>query len=531
MTHLICKQILDLIVRGNSDPYALQQRFNNLYWEVIVPAIEKLFNELSDEDEIICMDRLELDLGLLDFENLDRDEIAKEVVLQLKNSIQEKLYKEKKSTELILPMRIWHFNYWLQWLENGFLPGQELFIEQNWQNSVLETLGLHSQQVLELQIFLKRKPIALQRLVMQHSSDFLVSLVELYTGHNQKKLLTFFKEIKLILRGRIKKNIANQIRQTEYIIWRIILHKSIIQRIKISSQELCTMVLLNEEIYSFIFPNSKTTRGSRSTNQSKINPRLAISIGEYKSYPMIESLLSKIADRIPNDTILVPLNKNLSSDDHKRYPIKEALLPKMADQFPNNKVLVPLNKIEAFDVRDKLIEAFDVPNKLIKALYFDNAGVILIHPFLSKLFSKLKLLNGQQFKSLAHQSKAIILIHYLATGETNAQDFHLMLPKLLCGMPFNQPMDHSLKLTKKEQKEADNLLQAALDHWAALGNVSIDSLREGFLIRKGKLEQKSSMWKLYLEHKPIDLLLDHLPWGLGLIRMPWMKEMLTVEWR
>uniref|UniRef100_UPI0035938511 contractile injection system tape measure protein n=1 Tax=Pricia sp. TaxID=2268138 RepID=UPI0035938511 len=163
--------------------------------------------------------------------------------------------------------------------------------------------------------------------------------------------------------------------------------------------------------------------------------------------------------------------------------------------------------------------------------FLKNAGVALLHPFLSSFFRKLKLVDVVEFKNFKSQSKAVLLIHFLATGEEKPKEYETLLPKLLCGMPVNLPLDHTLKLTKKEKKEADQLLQAAIDHWGALGNTSPDGLREGFLMRDGKLENGPTGWKLYVEQKAQDILLDKLPWNLSMIKLPWMKEILWVEWR
>ena len=155
----------------------------------------------------------------------------------------------------------------------------------------------------------------------------------------------------------------------------------------------------------------------------------------------------------------------------------------------------------------------------------------MLHPFLSSFFGKLKLTMEGDFKNFKSQAKAVLLLHFLASGEEQLPEYQMVLPKFLCAMPANMPLDHTLKLTKKEKKEAAGLLEAAIAHWGVLGNTSPEGLREGFLIRDGKLEKEDSGWKLYVEQKAQDLLLDKLPWNLSLIKLPWMQEILKVEWR
>ena len=162
--------------------------------------------------------------------------------------------------------------------------------------------------------------------------------------------------------------------------------------------------------------------------------------------------------------------------------------------------------------------------------FFQNAGVILLHPFLNTFFKQLGLLKGSAFKNVSCKSKAVLLLHFLATAKEIVPEYDLVLPKFLCEMPLNMPLDHTLKLSKKEKEAANQLLEAAIDHWGALGKSSPDGLREGFLMREGKLVKEQSGWKLYVEQKAQDLLLDKLPWNLSIIKLPWMKEILKVEW-
>lgn len=162
--------------------------------------------------------------------------------------------------------------------------------------------------------------------------------------------------------------------------------------------------------------------------------------------------------------------------------------------------------------------------------YIQNAGVILIHPFLPAFFKNLKLVEKGQFVNDPATQKAVHLIWYLATGTTNPTESDLVLPKFLCGVPLNYPLERRIEITTEDQEEANNLLQAVIDHWQVLKSTSPDGLREGFLQRDGKLELRQGSWYLQVEQKAIDVLLDRLPWNLSIIKLSWMLEMLKVEW-
>ncbi len=163
-------------------------------------------------------------------------------------------------------------------------------------------------------------------------------------------------------------------------------------------------------------------------------------------------------------------------------------------------------------------------------LFIRYAGMILLHPYLLPFFKGLDLVEDKNFKDDACRHRAVHLLHYLTTKETGLPEFVLLLPKLLCGLPFEEPMERYLEFSETEVAECENLLQAVIQHWGALGKSSPDALREGFLQREGKLEKRESGWHLTVERHTIDILLDRLPWGLGIVKLPWMEELLQVEW-
>ena len=92
------------------------------------------------------------------------------------------------------------------------------------------------------------------------------------------------------------------------------------------------------------------------------------------------------------------------------------------------------------------------------------------------------------------------------------------------------PIERAIVLKKKEKKEADALLKAVIKHWGALGNASIEALREGFFNRDGKLSTTDKGQLLQIEQRTEDILLSRLPWSIGMIKLHWMQEMLFVEW-
>ncbi|MEO0724983.1 MAG: contractile injection system tape measure protein [Bacteroidota bacterium] len=167
-----------------------------------------------------------------------------------------------------------------------------------------------------------------------------------------------------------------------------------------------------------------------------------------------------------------------------------------------------------------------------EGIYLSNAGLVLIHPFLLPYFENVDLVKEGEFLDPQAQEKAVHLLAYLATKEEGLPEYKLSLPKLLCGLPLSWPIEKAIELGEEEKLEGERLLEAAVKHWGALGDVSPDALREGFLQRDGKLVKKNEDWILTVEQKTMDVLLDKLPfgWGVSMIKLPWMNELLKVNW-
>ena len=164
-------------------------------------------------------------------------------------------------------------------------------------------------------------------------------------------------------------------------------------------------------------------------------------------------------------------------------------------------------------------------------LYISQAGLVLLNPFIRFYLEAVGLLNNELFRDESAQQTAIYLLYYLATRQTDAPEYELVLPKLLCGWSLNQPVVRGLHLPEIALEEGEILLQTVINYWDVLKNTHPDGLREGFLQRQGKLtHNKDGKWTLQVEQQAIDVLLSKLPWGISMFKLPWMQEMLTVEW-
>jgi Contractile injection system tape measure protein len=161
-------------------------------------------------------------------------------------------------------------------------------------------------------------------------------------------------------------------------------------------------------------------------------------------------------------------------------------------------------------------------------IYTALAGLVLLHPFLPQLFRALCIADD---KKLLKPNRAIRLLYFLATGRTNAMEYELVIPKILCQFPLESVVESNINLADADQEEAIAMLAAVIHHWEVMKNTGADGLRETFLKRSGKLSQRDDgEWLLQVESNSFDILLEQLPWGISMIQLPWMPRMLRVEW-
>jgi len=158
----------------------------------------------------------------------------------------------------------------------------------------------------------------------------------------------------------------------------------------------------------------------------------------------------------------------------------------------------------------------------------DNAGIVLLHPFLPRFFGGLGMMDGD---ALTDAGRGASLLHHLATGATIAPEHALVVAKVLCGVALDEPVEVDFGLTVAESDEAAALLEATVGHWEALRTTSADALRGEFLVRPGVLSvDADGDWLLRVESRTVDILLERLPWGVSTIALPWMRRLLRVEW-
>lgn len=167
-------------------------------------------------------------------------------------------------------------------------------------------------------------------------------------------------------------------------------------------------------------------------------------------------------------------------------------------------------------------------------IMINNAGLILLTPWFPRLFSMLGLLNekGKGFKDLESKKRAVFIIQRVATlEERDYTMMDLIFNRILVGLPLGEPLPDRMHLTNEEMEATDSMLEGVKCNWPQMANTSVKGFQHSFIERKGVLEMQEERMLLTVELRSYDLLLDSLPWGYKLVRFPWLEKRIHVNWR
>jgi hypothetical protein len=165
------------------------------------------------------------------------------------------------------------------------------------------------------------------------------------------------------------------------------------------------------------------------------------------------------------------------------------------------------------------------------SLVVENAGLVLVWPFLKPAFLKLNWLSENKFKDRATIEKAISWLHYLVYEVVPEDESSLLLNKLICGLEAEEALAlNPIRFSKKEFAEAEEVRRAVIQNWPALRTTVTSALKESFFKRNGLLKLTDDNWYLNIERKGIDVLIDRLPWPIAHIKLPWNNYMIHVNW-
>lgn len=481
MIHMIRQQYVHVELNGTeAEGMALQRRLPALCHHWLAPAIAQSLDRCAPTEGHLYIERVEIDVGTVTLQKLEED-LPTLVALALENAIREQRLAENVPAVLLEADPVQHKTDLLSineallyFLETGSLPWSFLLpgggsLEQAlfhaWQEAI--TSAEPALVIRDALLSALASATVRQRLIRQFSPRFWETLLSLLSP-----------AAKSVVDGIVP-----------------LLHSAAVSSAAIT--------VFEQQLWQNIF-------AAVATGATLSARRL---IGEsWRAQPLTTVAATDLARLLerhwPGVTgVALAETDRIAHRDHPTAP-----------EVEESRGSPKAHEVEAIREHPEAKEG----------IYVENAGLVLLHPFLVRFFATLDIAAEN---ALLQPERALCLLHFLATGQSTAPEYELILPKILCNIPLLAPVETHLELTAAETQEAVVLLEAVIRHWSVLRNTSPDGLRGTFLLRSGKVSLRDDGdWLLQVESSSVDILLDQLPWGISIVKLPWMDKLVWVEW-
>ncbi|WP_430931728.1 contractile injection system tape measure protein [Saccharicrinis sp. 156] len=476
--HIIHKVTVDVNTASEKEAYFIKDNISRFLQDQIFPRIEKLFEEY-DSGKILRVDILDLELAIKDWKNTNEvvSKLEKEL-LKCLNNPDSHLSKSTGSDQASIQIHVRNnaASIFLYFLEHGYLPwyGKKEDVIQfthpdKWEKNLEE-----QSFAKKIGLLLQKDGHAVKRFVYQLSTNNILSFIDslgVLNVSGKKILITFVDKL------------SNNFRSV---------------------------------FLSYFISKTVNTESENSFfDFSEFYSSLGISGNEKEHLSIIHEF---------NTVIEKAFLKNIGGRirfNPKDKTLKNSLLQKTSD-------IVLRANFEEIDRKGEVAHPFLKQDN--DEIFVNNAGLILIHPFLKSYFENLAFLDKEGAIKEESRFVALHAFHFLVTGKDEYFESDMILEKFLCGIPLEIPIPTYSLINEYIKTEAEILLKEVIKHWPALKSTSPDGLRQMFFYRDGKLQKTDKGYKLTVECKAQDVLLDQLQWGISIVKLPWQKELLYVEW-
>lgn len=472
--HIIQKVFFEITVNNKEKAFRIKEDINSFLSMDLFPEIEKYINALEYKlnNQTLQIPRLELNLDVKNSSlNTElKDQIAqlfKEDLSKIMNPMANSNKKTESESEVYLfDNQEKMVQAFIYFLEKGYMP---------WWNSDRKDIAILEPSVFNNLILYNNFPeTIIPILSKQHVQDRIINQLSNEQIVQLCMVILKNRELKINLEADIIHRISKLSHPDKIIVWQLVL--------KVLSEYLN---LPNSNLREYLLQQISKI-DSAGLSQTKTNHQNWKTIVEI--FPFINE--NEILESIKNNTVE-------HSDNEKKL-------------------------IDA-------IQTIDENLKLNDGQYIQNAGLILIHPFIKTLFEQCDLLDPKT-QQLIDPELCVHLLHYIATGKTNAPEYKMVFEKFLCNIPMNKTINKHIKLSRKHKAQAKIVIQSVQHNWSSMKKSSVELLRNEFFQRPGKLVLTDYDYLLTVERKTQDILLEKLAWGVSLFKLPWHEKYLFVNW-
>lgn len=580
--HIINKVFLEINTNSKEKGYYLKDNIDAFLQKEIFKVLENYFNELDSKNpsHSIQLDKLNIDIAIN--ENLDIEDFKEQILNKITKQVEEVFEKEDSNIEgykVIKPQEkeIESFFYFLETGTNAWwttLNHDFKIVDDTTFDEVLNDESFSFKWANTV-----RKPIARTRFIKQFSDEQIVTIIKKgillknNSADSNSKIIRI-EAIKKQIETSISKNqlIPNQ----RFLMWEIVVLNLLETSDTILKHKLFRLICSVFEFHKKIsFLQHKELFLKEIENQIENQNELELLANLDAVISIIEKKLDKVISKEKETEIQTGTENGIETSKKNKEPIKpeteteiknkteieseietekiqannenttpdpdlislknkgetvlsnnkniESISNDSEEKTPNNDEKVVDKKELSLDKKENILEAD------ISGLYVDNAGLMLIHPFLKSLFVNCKLLDKDN--SINDPEVATHLLHYVATGQEQDYENAMTFEKFLCNIPIDEPIERNIVLSEEMKKEAAEMLQAVLDNWDIMKTSSAELLQNEFLQRPGKLSVNGDESPvIIIERKTQDVLLEKLSWNLSIIKLAWKKRIIYVNW-
>ncbi|MCG8306785.1 MAG: hypothetical protein MI975_05285 [Cytophagales bacterium] len=537
--HIIDKVYFEVNTADTGLAFYIRDNVDTFLKKSLFPSIESYFNGLSGADtRFFRFDNLQVNIDCTDI--LDEIKLRADILKALHEQVQiatgSPSKTESKTTATIVD-RTEHdldaLHYFLQtgqspwWISKSdqFLQNEDLISESISNRKYIQSLGK----------LLEKKTIR-QRLINQFSDEFIAGLV---LGDRSAA-------------AKVKKYFSTYALRNEF--WEIIIKYALSEDLRQLQEDIKGLLKTrSKEIAHRTFEKSKTRiLSDLKESMEKLSLPTDASFTEAITGIISKEIKTGVREHLSDESIVRQLKfkqaKVLSPNNLKIF-IKAFILSyntevqnritALSDEMRSliSKLVAKQSHVVKPDKREVKtenpaeIKFTEEIRDLKDEISIKNAGLVLLHPYLSGFFQAASLTDKSDRFIPAKKELAVHLLHYLATGKLHQPEYNLVFEKFICGFPIQSPIRKDIGIPNKLRQESENLLAAVLKHWGALKHTSPDGLREGFIQRDGKvILSEGSKYRIVVERKAQDILLDRLPWTISHVRLPWIDKLIYVEW-
>jgi hypothetical protein len=521
--NIIRKQSVELDLINPTNAYQTQEKIRKICNTELLDELDAIFSHYAGENGIIRIDKLEIDLGVISSDGFLSGVLEKVKIKLAELPLEGPTFIDKqpvsfrqRTKELFLFFLKKGYFPW--WAEDRSLKQLEVEVLTEMDKDFAEDIG---------KILIDNK-IQLRRLVSRFSDELLQKIVHFIQGGNEYVyLLEWFQSSLTEQITAIPKNLLRDE------MWKYLINWTIGKKPGINEAPVFLKEVSKRLVQTFhlsvrnLYVQLSGSRKESPFGRYEFPDHLLADIDQF-----LRDLLELVLrERLLKEKLKPPPEKPESTSSPKMVPDKadsqkESIAGKKKHTDSHNKKAEPTGSTESDYFKTKTEEDTIQDEEI----YVFGAGLVLLHPFLPTLFNSFNFLLENNFSDETSRQHAVYLLGFLESGNKELPEHHLVLHKLLCGMPIDEPLMRIPDFDKDELVKTDELLEAVIGHWQALKNTSAEGLRQTFLQREGKLTIKDESCLLQVEQKTYDILLDKFPWGYSTIKLPWMKKILHVEW-